>query len=471
MEVKTIGLCLSVALVVLSLYTTAGAEPRPRVTVAPEEIDDVLYNPGMGFMTQMAFDGEVVDYPKSTLVQWDWYWDEMEPESGHYRWDLIDEVLAKARAHGQQVAIRIMPVDGRGHVPQWYRDLGAKGWDFTTEAGPRNWMPDHNDPLYVKYMGRLVREFGKRFDGNPDIAFVDIRSLGHWGEWHFTFVEKELHREVKVDPKVRRALVDMYLESFHKTPLVMLIEGGDELSYAVQHGTGWRADCFGDLRPGGWNHMFYAYQQELDAAHANDAWKHAPVVLEACGVMQEWADRGYDIAFILSEGLRWHCSAVQMKSSPVPPEWWPAVESFLKRMGYRLVLRHLTHPAQAAPGGLLHVETEWENKGVAPPYRNYQIAFRLCPVTTWRVDPDELVPVEVQNYAVDVRKWLPGIHQASFDLQIPKDLAPGRYRLSLALLDPYSHKPAVQLAIKGRDAQGWYNLSEVKIAAPGGGED
>ncbi len=45
------------------------------------------------------------------------------------------------------------------------------------------------------------------------------------------------------------------------------------------NGTGWRADCLGDM--GGfsstWNHMEDFYQQALDQAEANDAWKKAPV--------------------------------------------------------------------------------------------------------------------------------------------------------------------------------------------------
>ena len=60
-----------------------------------------------------------------------------------------------------------------------------------------------------------------------------------------------------------------------KTPLVMLIGGGDMLKYAVENGAGWRADCLGDM--GGfsktWCHMRMAYPQRLPEADAIDAWK------------------------------------------------------------------------------------------------------------------------------------------------------------------------------------------------------
>jgi hypothetical protein len=129
-------------------------------------------------------------------------------------------------------------------------------------------------------------------------------------------------------------------------------------------------------------------------------------------------------------------------------------------MGYRLVLRSITHPAQVAAGALLRVDSEWDNIGVAPPYRKYLLAWQLTPVGR-RLGK---TPVEDAAHPIDVTTWLPGKHNVSPDLAVPKDLTPGRYRLSLALLDPFTREPAVQLAIEGRDAQGWYNVTELEVA-------
>ncbi|MCJ7750238.1 MAG: DUF4832 domain-containing protein [Armatimonadetes bacterium] len=433
-----------------------------RVTVRPREIDDVLYNPGIGFTTMGNFDGDVPNHPKSTVSYWRWYWNVMEPKSGGYRWDIIDDAIEKAQARGQRVALGIMPVNGRGTVPQWYRDLGAKGWEYPSE-GATGWMPDHNDPLYIKHMGQLVREFGKRYDGNPNVDHVDIRSLGHFGEWHLFMAEKG-SGFVDATPETRRLLVDMYLESFKETPLSMLIGPIDDLRYAVSKGSGWRADCLGDVKPG-WNHMRDRYQQNLEAAGATETWKQALVAFESCWVMQHWADEGWDIEFIFNEALRWHCSIFNNKSSPVPPRWWSATEAFLKRMGYRFVLRSIAHLSQVEAGGALRVESEWDNIGVAPPYRNYPLAWQLTPVGR-RLGK---TPVEDAAHPIDLTGWLPGKHDVSLDLAVPKELTPGRYRLSLALLDPFTREPAVQLAIEGRDAQGWYNPTEVEVVEAKGG--
>jgi hypothetical protein len=318
-------------------------------------------------------------------------------------------------------------------------------------------MPDHNDPLYLEYMGRMVKHMGERYDGHPDIDHVDIRSLGHWGEWHFSFVEP---RPV-VKPEIRKALVDIYLDNFNETPLIMLIGGDGELAYAVEKGAGWRADCLGDLGyfSETWNHMRDSYQQSIDAADANDAWKKAPVCFESCGVAQKWADEGYDVEFIINEALRMHCSVFNNKSSPIPPRWWGAMEEFIKKMGYRFVINYLTIPSMVKAGESLPVESEWENLGVAPPYRNYLIAFKLIPVNRSRGG----TAISDSQYEVDLKKWLPGKHQLNLDLEIPASVKPGKYNLAVALKDPYTKEVAVRLGIKGMDSQGWYNLSEVVI--------
>jgi hypothetical protein len=47
-------------------------------------------------------------------------------------------------------------------------------------------------------------------------------------------------------------------------------------------------------------------------------------------------------------------------------------------------------------------------------------------------------------------------------LPVPADLAPGRYALSVAVVDE-SLKPAVRLAVKGCGGDGWYPLGSVEI--------
>ena len=95
----------------------------------------------------------------------------------------------------------------------------------------------------------------------------------------------------------------------------------------------------------------------------------------------------------------------------------------------------------------------WLNAGVAPVYREYRLTVELRAANG----------SGVSNVPVDVRKWLPG--DAVFDgpLYVPEDLKPGNYAVRIAMLDPRTGKPAITLAIEGRQTDGWYEMGEITV--------
>jgi hypothetical protein len=184
-----------------------------------------------------------------------------------------------------------------------------------------------------------------------------------------------------------------------------------------------------------------------------DAWKKAPVSFEACWVMQHWKNQGWDIDYIIDQSLKWHISSFNAKSSAVPAEWWPQVNRWLKRMGYRFVLRKFTCPAAVRPHGRLEFTSWWENKGVAPCYRQFPLALRLKNASR----------AEVLVTGADIRGWLPGDNLYDSAVFLPADMPPGEYDLDIGLLDPQTRQPKVKLAIAGRLQDGWYRLGKVTV--------
>jgi len=65
----------------------------------------------------------------------------------------------------------------------------------------------------------------------------------------------------------------------------------------------------------------------------------------------------------------------------------------------------------------------------------------------------------------NLKEWLPGDAVVDQSLYVPENLAPERYSVRIALLDPESGKPAIQLANEGRQADGWYDMGSLEIAA------
>ncbi len=438
--------------------------------VRPAEIDDVLVNPGIGFTTLNRFNGdplntgtswtegypiepypssgnlEVKGQPMTTIAYFRVYWRFVEPEEGKYNWTMLDNALRTAHARKQALMLRIAPYGGRPQedVPDWYRKLVG---DESAIKMPEKWRTDPENPLYVKHFTRLVRAIGARYDGHPDFDSVDVSIVGYWGEGE--------HTDLLSDGTMK-ALVDAYIESFRKTPLMMQPTDRRTNKYALSKANvGWRADCLGDMRCDGrgWCHMYDYYPQAVVNFGIQNSWEKGPVSLEACWVMQHWKNEGWNVDYIIDQSLKWHISSFNNKSSAVPPEWWPAVNRWLKKMGYRFVLRRFSYPQSIRPLDKLAFTSWWENKGVAPCYHEFPLAVRLKNAKRTQVFLTD----------ADIRKWLPGDVIYDSAVVLPADMPAGDYELSLALVDPQSRTPKVQLAIAGRDEEGWYALGTIKV--------
>jgi hypothetical protein len=199
--------------------------------------------------------------------------------------------------------------------------------------------------------------------------------------------------------------------------------------------------------------MFDAYPEDIVNFGVQDSWRKGPVSLEACWVMQEWKNRGWDVDYIIDQSLKWHISSFNNKSSAVPEEWRPQVNRWLNRMGYRFVLRRFTYPETVAPLGKLAFTSWWENKGVAPCYRPFPLALRL------RGNGRS----EVLATDADIREWMPGDTVYDDGVFLPAGMPAGTYDLQIGIVDANTRKPKVKLAIEGVDGGGWYTLGKIAV--------
>ena len=450
------------------------------MVIRPQEIDDVLYNPGMGFMTFQRFNGDSLNegsgwtegfpidyqestgdlsnqnYPSTTIAYWRVYWKFLEPEKGKYRWDMLDRALETARSRGQTLLLRIAPY-GTGDerdVPQWYRALVGDEKEWTYSNPVNKWMVNPEDARYAKYFGGLISAMGLRYDGHPDLEAVDLSIVGAWGEGAGSELLSQATRE---------ALVNSYTSSFRKTPLIALLMDEKTNMYAnSQIPVGWRIDCIGDLGfwaddQNGWTHMYDFYPEEIINCGLEDDWLRSPLSFEICGTFLRWRDQeGYDrddVKYIFDETLKWHISSFNAKSSPVPEEWKDLVDEWLKKMGYRFVLRRFSYPSQVQANSMLAFKSWWDNKGVAPCYKNFTLALRLLSDNQSIVLPTDAV----------VKEWLPGDNIYDQSLLVPGHLAEGTYELQVAVVDRRNYEPRVNLAIEGRMDDGWYQLGQIEV--------
>jgi hypothetical protein len=479
--IRTNPLVFALLLTLNSGSLATSQEESRIVTVTPEETDEILTNPGMGWETfhhTGKQDKNLPSWIPSTVQYARWGWGELEPQPSKIDYAFLDKVLKESHDSGQKLAFRVMccsPYKGRPYHPAWLKDIDGRILIADHNGVAPLPIPDMDDPIILNAHLDFIKRLGERYDGHPDLDHLDLGSIGWWGEWHLsgstTCKLPTLENRMKV--------VDAYLAAFKKTPLVMLINGKECTTYAIQHGTGWRADSMGDLGSFSpkWNHMYNAYPVFIRENKMQEAWKNGPVAFEPPAAVREFVDKGWPLRWIFNYALACHGSLFSGKSGKLPDDenFRRELERFLQRLGYRLVLKELQHPQQVKPGEKLQLAMKWQNVGSAPCYKPYRLAYRLA-------SPNGFQKVFVSD--ITVNHWLPGSIQlfteeffkqpadlppgevvdVADSIQLPDDLLPGRYALSVAVVGEDDDRPVVRLGIKGCGTDSWCPLSAVTIS-------
>jgi len=335
-------------------------------------------------------------------------------------------------------------------------------------------VPDLDDGVVLDRHLDFVKRLGACYDGHPDIDHIDLGTVGWWGEWHMS--SSKAGRMPTMEN--RKKVIDAYVRAFPKTRLVMLIGDPECLGYAAKHGAGWRADCLGDMGgfSKGWCHMRNAYPQLIRDSGVQEAWRAAPVAWETCWDMRRWVNDEWPLRYIFNYALALHGSYFNNKSAPLPEgdNVRNEVERFLRRLGYRLVLRELQHPGQAKAGDAIALRMKWQNVGSAPCYRPYRVAYRLTGDRGYRkiviggITVDRWMPGSVEVFTgafLEQPPDLPGGETAEVvdPAMLPADFPAGRCQLAIGVVGEDTEAPILRIGIKGRSEDGWYPLSELMV--------
>jgi hypothetical protein len=335
-------------------------------------------------------------------------------------------------------------------VPEWYRAKYKTVERVTHGGGEPTNVPVYDSPEFIDSWGRVVTEFGRRYDGDPRLESVDMSFIGPWGEGAGECSEAGIDR-----------MVAIYKAAHPKTPLMAMISGY-KMTAGVRAGMGWRLDCFGDLgifknpnlpKEQWWNHHFECYPQEVVGCGAQESWKHAPITFESCGVPMHWYEGGFDLDLIVQQGLKFHGTVLMPKSTALPEPWMDRLAQFCNDLGYRFVLRQVKFDSRASRGTSFDWFAWIENVGVAPIYRRYTLALRLTQGNR----------THVYHSRQDIRKWLPGDVCLHETVRLPKKFQPGSVMLHAALVEAKTNVPKVRFASEGADPDGWLPLAAIEV--------
>ena len=403
---------IACALVALAVATAASAQ-APTVVARPADHGRALINPGMGltlhfysnvpgnYGSRLEPSDALAWFPGCSVVYLRIPWAYLEPEEGVYNWAAFDTPAQRWLARGCQVAFRVTCSENwlRFATPEWVKQAGAKGvfWDYGKGVSEKGafWDPDFVDPVFLAKLERFLRAMAARYDGNPDVAFIDIGTYGLWGEGH-TGASSRVPQE-RMDEEVKRH-IDLHVKCFPRSLLCISddVSGPSNRSgaypvvdYARAKGVTLRDDSIlVQPPPNAWYH----------ADQAQRFWPDLPVILEHEHYGSSVARKAWDPELLLKAVEEYHASYLSI-------HWWPqelleknreAFDRINRRIGYRLQLREVAFPAEAPVGARFDVAWSWANAGVAPCYGG---GF---PALTLKDDKGGLVAV-LADEAFDVR--------------------------------------------------------------------
>jgi hypothetical protein len=420
------------------------------VALAPQARDlppalGPLDNPLKGYAAY-ATATDVHSFPSPTIYAYA-NWRELEPEEGKYAFaDWERRNWETPAAKGKHIVFRVVLdyPDQPVCMPQWLIDKGVKMTPYDQFGGGKS--PDYEDPRLKAGLMKLIAALGKRYNGDPRVAFVQVGLLGHWGEFH-TYPKDELFPKEATQKEVVNAL----RRAFPNKHLM-----GRNPSYAsLQLPTmGFHDDMIPEdtLGPEEW-HFLPGMRQGGVLSN----WKVAPTGGEMVpGQAEKWLGEGWETTkrAVREAHFSWigpYCPALIRDPKP---EFKARAEELIRLLGYEYRLTRLTAPAQIQRGKRMTVALDGVNQGVAPFYYAWPVELALLDAGQGKV-------VRKVRLPVDIRKWQPGPFRLTGT--IPADVPAGRYRLALGIVDPWKKRPAIAFANALPNVGGYTVLGPVTV--------
>jgi hypothetical protein len=442
--------------VFLAILFIAMARPggaAETVTIRPLRDNAMLINPGKGWVQYYGADKYTKDYISVGYTRW--AWSVLEPKEGQFNWKEIDTFIQQFKHYGKKSAFGVMSVStglGQYVTPKWVFDAGAAPLavpDNSSPTGqqiiPKNWY----DPVFLQKLSAFVGALGRRYDGNPDIAFLDIRSYGNWGEGHIGMLRAPGIILTPPD-NLKNNYFRPYFNAFPRTQLI--IPWGSDLyrsvyDWAVSKGAGMRRDG-----------ILSIYSK--DGSECLRAFGHAPAVFEYCDSYEDTKKNGY-----WSTESLWHYVDC---GKPTYMQWNPTIyeenQKFCQRLGnrvgYHFVLQEAEMPAKLRAGAAFPIRLNWLNDGVAPVYEPCHVAIALLD------EKDQVVEKQFLK-ASNPRSWKPDESTMESVSATFPSISKGTFKLAVGLfLNQKDANPVYRLGIQGRTAGGWYVLYNAVKCAP-----
>ncbi|MDP4143617.1 MAG: DUF4832 domain-containing protein [Bacillota bacterium] len=427
----------------------------------PVESNKVLDNPLMGF----APDGRwIVTGQPYKLVFACITWKDIEPIKGQYDFSSIEKKynLNYWHEHNVKIILRLVldyPSTGKHKdIPDWlYEEINRNGTWYDNKYG-KGFSPNYENPILLSYHEKLISTLGRKYNKSGDIAFVEIGSLGHWGELHtmqaseYTFI-----------PFPKESIVNQYVKHYINSFPDKLLMMRRPFNISKVSNIGIFNDVMGNnyetYQLLSWVNLGYFNEYtKTEQAAMPEFWKTSPSGGEFAegnaGVQYFTSSKINDtIHQAIKSHISWIGPNCPAKISDTALQ--ENFNKFLKTIGYRFVLSEVSAPSTTNSNKAVLVTITVKNIGIAPFYYKWPVSIYLLYLDGKIISKTTLTE--------DIRNWLPGSHTFSTKISIPSAIKPGNYMLAISIDDPSTERPAVDFANYGRFPEGYFYLISIRV--------
>lgn len=398
-------------------------------------------NPMIGY-APMA-DSDEVKRDDISLAYVEITWAELEPREGVFDLETIETKnnIQELKKSGKHLVFRFVldvPTDNKHmDIPNWlYDKINGDGTWYDIDYG-KGFSPNYNNDILISYHEKAVKAIGKRWGNDSFIAYIELGSLGHWGEWHVDYSNgmPRLPQE-----EVRAFYISPYIKAFPQAKFLMR----RPFNEAKKYGFGVYNDLVGDAKSTkewlGWLNNGGSYEQpanEEQLAPRPNWWEEVPVggeftsALSFNNMFVENLDRTIEL---IKES---HTSFIGPKYGSVNEDYKNSFDKIRENLGYRFFISSAEIIKDSS------IKLTWENLGIAPMYFNFDTYIYVenksgDNIATVKVPIDltSLQSETSQEIVVDMGKIT---------------LDPNTQNIYLGIVDPMTGKDAVHFAVKGQE--------------------
>lgn len=338
---------------------------------------DIVANPMMGYA---PYAQELDKCAEAELVFIKLKWSDWEPEMGRYDTGFLERTyhISRWKAEGKHGVLRFIcdepGQEGHADIPQWLLEETGDGTHYSGSYGS-GYSPNYENAYFIDRHTKAVTALANYFNQDDFLAYVELGSLGFWGEWH---ARDEMGNSLMPSAQTCWDYVLPYTDMFRNARFLM------RRSYvqAVDAGLGLYNDVLGDREQTqrwlGWTESGGSQDTAVDQLEILPYpafWETAPVGGELTSQPDKQTLLGQGLSDLLDQVEACHLTFIG-PYTPDPKEDALAYEAILRRVGYRYYVSRLSTTFSFVDNALA-LTLDWENAGSAPLYWDWPVILKV----------------------------------------------------------------------------------------------